>query len=40
MKRYVDILDWRKNPWEFNEPCISYQSSCAALLAYCGLKMK
>lgn len=38
MKRYVDELDWRKNPWEYNEPCITYQSSCASLLAYFGLK--
>ena len=38
MKKYVNDLDWRKNPWEFNEPCITYQSPCAALLAYLGLR--
>jgi len=38
MKRYVNNLDWRQNPWEFNEPDITYQSSCAALLYYFGIK--
>ena len=38
MKKYVNDLDWRKNPWEFNEPCITYQSPCAALLACLGLR--
>jgi hypothetical protein len=40
MKKYVDVLDWRTNPWEFNEPCLTYQSSCAPLLSYFGLKAK
>jgi hypothetical protein len=40
MKRYVDTLDWRQNPWEFNEPCITYQSPCAALLSYFALRVK
>ena len=40
MKKYVDNLDWRQNPWEFNEPCITYQSSCASLINYFGLKAK
>jgi hypothetical protein len=40
MKRYVNNLDWRQNPWEFNEPCITYQSSCASLLNYFGLKAR
>lgn len=40
MKRYIDDLDWRQNPWEFNEPCLSYQASCASLLNYFGLKGK
>jgi hypothetical protein len=38
MKRYVNVLDWRQSPWEFNEPCITYQSPCASLLVYVGLK--
>ena len=38
MKKYINNLDWRQNPWEFNEPCITYQSSCASLLMYFGLK--
>jgi endoglucanase len=25
-------LDWRKNPWEFNEPDIMYQSQCLRVL--------
>ena len=40
MKRYVDVLDWRQNPWEFNEPCLSYQASCASLINYFGLKAR
>jgi len=40
MKKYVDKLDWRTNPWEFNEPDITYQSPCATLLAYFALKVK
>ncbi len=40
MKKYIDILDWRKNPWEFNEPDITYQSPCATLLMYFALKVK
>lgn len=39
MKRYVDELDWRKKHWEYNEPCLTYQSPCTALLGYFGLKM-
>ena len=38
MKRYVNDLDWRRNPWEFSEPCISYQGPCTALLSYFGLR--
>lgn len=38
MKRYVDDLDWRKNPWEFNEPDITYQSACAPFLYYLAFK--
>ncbi len=38
MKRYVYGLDWRTNPWEFNEPCISYQAPCAALIGYFAWK--
>ena len=33
MKRYVDLLDWRKNPWEFNEPDIAYQVADCRLLS-------
>ncbi len=40
MKKYVDDLDWRKKCWEFNEPCLTYQSPCAAMMIYCGLKLK
>ncbi|HLX64983.1 MAG TPA: glycoside hydrolase family 9 protein [Planctomycetota bacterium] len=40
MKKYVDKLDWRTNPWEFNEPDITYQSPCATLLGYFALKVK
>ena len=40
MKKYVNTLDWRQKPWEFNEPCITYQSSCASLINYFGLKMR
>jgi hypothetical protein len=40
MKKYVNNLDWRQNPWEFNEPCITYQSSCASLINYFGLKAR
>jgi len=40
MKKYVNVLDWRTNPWEFNEPCISYQSPCAVLLGYFALKLR
>lgn len=39
MKRYVDELDWRKKHWEYNEPCLTYQSPCAAMLLYVGLKL-
>jgi hypothetical protein len=38
MKRYTDELHWTKNPWEFNEPDITYQSPCATLLCYFALK--
>ncbi|MBI3948188.1 MAG: glycoside hydrolase family 9 protein [Armatimonadetes bacterium] len=38
MKRYVNNLDWRLKCWEYNEPDITYQSPCATLLAYFGLK--
>ena len=40
MKRYVDELDWRKSHWEFNEPCLTYQTPCAAVLVYVGLRQK
>ncbi len=40
MKKYIDDLDWRKKPWEFNEPDITYQSPCATLLMYFALKVK
>jgi hypothetical protein len=40
MKKYGDDLDWRKKCWEFNEPCLTYQSPCAAMMIYCGLKLK
>ena len=40
MKRYINDLDWRKSPWEFNEPCISYQGPCTALLGYFALKVR
>jgi len=40
MKRYVNTLDWRQKPWEFNEPCISYQSPCVILLSYFALKVQ
>ena len=40
MKRYVDVLDWRRKHWEYNEPCLTYQSPCAAMLIYYGLKLK
>ncbi|GMV80346.1 MAG: hypothetical protein AMXMBFR7_15300 [Planctomycetota bacterium] len=40
MKRYTTELHWTKNPWEFTENDITYQSPCATLLAYFGLKMK
>jgi hypothetical protein len=38
MKRYTHELNWTKNPWEFNEPDITYQSPCATLLCYFALK--
>jgi hypothetical protein len=40
MKRYVSDLDWRKSPWEFSEPDITYQSPCVTLLGYFALKVK
>jgi hypothetical protein len=40
MKKYVNVLDWRQKPWEFNEPCITYQSPCAALLGYFAMALK
>lgn len=36
MKTYVNSLDWRLNPWEWNEPDIGYQAPCATLIAYFG----
>jgi hypothetical protein len=38
MKRYVEGLHWTQNPWEFNEPDITYQSPCCQLLGYFALK--
>jgi len=38
MRRYVDSLNTGLKPWEFNEPCLSYQSPCAILLGYFGLR--
>jgi nitroreductase len=32
MKRMVEDLDWRKNPWEYTEPDIMYQSQCLRML--------
>ena len=32
MKRMVEVLDWRQNPWEFTEPDIAYQASVLQLL--------
>ena len=40
MTRYVDSLDWRKKPWEFNEPCLTYQSPCVILLSYFAMKAR
>ncbi|MCY3022429.1 MAG: glycoside hydrolase family 9 protein [Planctomycetota bacterium] len=40
MKRYEYGLHWTKNPWEFNEPDITYQSPCITLLGYFALKAK
>ena len=33
MKRMVEVLDWRQNPWEFTEPDIGYQVSACQLLS-------
>ena len=38
MKRYVEGLHWTLNPWEFNEPDITYQSPCCQLLGYFAFK--
>ena len=32
MKRLVEDLDWRKNPWEYTEPDIGYQSQVLRML--------
>jgi len=32
MKRLVEDLDWRKNPWEYTEPDIMYQSQVLRML--------
>ncbi|MGB2820928.1 MAG: glycoside hydrolase family 9 protein, partial [Phycisphaerae bacterium] len=40
MKKYVDELDWRKKHSEYNEPCLTYQSPCAAMLRYVALRSR
>jgi len=35
MRHYLDSLSGGK-PWEFSEPCLSYQSPCVILLSYFG----
>ena len=40
MKKYIDVLYWRKKHWEFNEPCLTYQSPCAAMMIYVALKLE
>jgi len=40
MKKYIDELDWRKKHWEYNEPCISYQSPCVILFDYFARKVR
>jgi endoglucanase len=33
MKKLIEDLDWRKNPWEYNEPDIAYQVAVCQLLS-------